>query len=285
MKSRLLSKCFLTLGLLLFLTLLMPLTKASAASIDNEKNDSYRLNLKSITLVKGKSFPLKVYNLGENAKVLFKSDNPDIASITEDSGIISANKVGTAVVTVTIKDGAYPVSLTCDVTVGLPAFSVKLTKSRIILGVDKSDYLSVILKPINTIETAKFSIKDYNIASVSANGRITAKKAGLTYAFAEIDATNVDGTPRYSRCTVIVTSSEDAPKLEEYFNSHPEFDFINDDELNKALDEYFNTKYDPTSSTALDKSLNKFLDDKFNLANYKAQRDAALAKMLNQTDY
>lgn len=62
-------KCFMFLGLLLFLTLLTPLAPfdmktASATEIGKEKND-YRLNLKSVTLVKGKSFSLKAYNLTE----------------------------------------------------------------------------------------------------------------------------------------------------------------------------------------------------------------------------
>lgn len=283
MNKRLLFKCFISFAFLLFFTILLPLTdfntvSVKAASIDPEKNGDYRLNLKSITLVKGKIHQLKVYNLSESAKLFFKSDDEEIASVSED-GTITANKVGDTVVTVTIKDEANVTTLECKVTVGLPAFSVKLTRSRIILGVDKTDFLNAILKPSNTFEDARFSSNDSSIASVSIGGRVTAKKVGLTYAFAEIDVLNADGSRRYSRCTVIVTSSDDASLVENYFSNHLELDLIAEDDLNKALDEFFNTKYDPASATSVDKSLNRFLDDKFDLAKLSAQRDADIAKM------
>lgn len=278
MKKKLLCKCLITFGFLLFFTFLLPFTsaKATTTSNENEKND-YRLNLKSITLVKDKSYTLKVYNSGDD-KVLFKSSDVEIASVSED-GVITANKVGTTVVTATVIDGANKIPLTCDVTVGLPAFSVKLTKSRVVLGLDGTDFLNVILKPSNTVENARFSSKDSSIVSVSPAGRLTAKKYGLTYVFAMIEASYSDGTPKYSRCAVIVTSPTDAPILDAYFSNHPELDYISEDDLTKALDEYFNTKYDPNSSTSLDKSLNRYLDDKFNLADYRAKRDADLAKI------
>lgn len=280
MKKKLLCKCLITFGFLLFFSFLLPstLAEATTTSIENEKND-YRLNLKSITLVKDKSYTLKVYGLSETAKVSYKSNDVEIASVSEDGGVITANKVGTTIVTATIIDGAIKTPLTCDVTVGLPAFSVKLTKSRIIMGLDGIDFLNVILKPSNTVEDARFSSKDSSIASVSTGGRISAKKYGLTYVFAEIDAKDSDGRCKYSRSTVIVVSPADTTILDGYFSSHPELYYINEDDLTKALDEYFNTKYDPNSSTSLDKSLNRYLDDKFNLADYRAKREAELAKI------
>ncbi len=282
MKRKLLCKCFISFGLLLLLTFVFPYhylnpNTAQAASIDTEKNDGYRLNLKSITLVKGKSFTLKVYNTNENAKIVFKSDDQEIASVSSD-GTITANKVGSTVVTATIKDGASITNLTCDVTVGLPAFSVKLTRSRIVLGLDKTDFLTVILKPSNTVEAARFSSNDPTIAYVSTGGRVTAKKVGLTYLFAEIDASNVDGTRKNSRCTVIVTSKDDAPLVEAYFKDHPELDYIPEDDLVKALDDFFNGKYSASSQTSVVNSLDSFLDEKFNLAKLRSTREADLAK-------
>lgn len=251
-------------------TMLLPVTQAKAYSINDTKSEDYRLNVNSITLVKEKSFSLKVYNTSENAKLSYKSNDTEIVSVSED-GIITANKVGTAIVTVIVKDGATPSSsLNCEVTVGLPAFSVKLTRSRIVIGLDKTDYLNVILKPSNTVEGAKFSSNNSSIVSVSSGGRITAKKVGLTYVFAEIDAVSADGRPKYSRCAVIVTSQTDAALLENYFNDHPELDSINEDDLIKALDEYFNTKYEPSSASFIS-SLDRFLDDKFNLSDLRSK--------------
>jgi uncharacterized protein YjdB len=288
MKKKLLCKCFVTLGLLLFFTLLIPFTSynaatAQAASIDKEKSDDYRLNLKSITIVKGKSFVLKAYNMSENAKISFKSDNAEIASVSED-GTIAANTVGNTIITVTIKDGTNTTSLTCDVTVGPPAFSIKLTRSRIVLGLENSDTLKVILKPSNTAEDARFSSYDSSIVSVSTGGRATAKKLGMTYLFAEIDATNSDGSRKFALCSVIVASTEDVPLIEAYFSAHPELDSIAEADLTKALDDFFNGKTDASSAkvaevskSTLVNNLNRYLEDTFKLSDLRAAKES-LAK-------
>lgn len=280
MKQNFIQKCFLTLSLLFFLTLLSPLSTAKAANIieggktESSKIEDYKLNLKSVTLVKGKSFQLKAYNISANAKVSFKSDNQEIASVSGE-GVITANMVGNTVITATIKDDIGIINLNCEVLVGPPAFSIKITKSRVIIGLDKSDYLNVIMKPSNTVEAARFSSYDSSIASVSTGGRITAKKLGLTYIFAEIDALDSEGKNRFDDCTVIVTSPEDAPLLDSYFSDHPELDMIPSEDLTKALDEFFNVRYTPTANTSLVSSLNRYLEDKFKLADLRAIREAA----------
>ncbi|MDF2906018.1 MAG: hypothetical protein K0R34_1339 [Herbinix sp.] len=297
MKKKNLCKCLITLGLLLFITLLLPLTSynvvtAQAANIEKETKDSYRLNLKSVTLVKGKSFTLKVYNLGASSKVSFKSDDAEVASVSDD-GTISANKVGATTVTVTIKDGSDRTALPCDVTVGPAAISVKWTQERAFVGLGNEDILKVIMKPDNTTEVARFSSYDSSIAAVSSGGRLTAKKIGMTYLFAEIDAANLDGTRKFAICTVFVTSSKEAPLLEEYFSKHTELNRISSYDLNKTLDEFFNggsaeaaITADGAGESGLIKALDNYLEGKFKLseirAKIKAEQDA-LTKS-NNTD-
>ncbi len=299
MKKKSLCKCFITLGLLLFITLLLPLTSynvttAQAASIDKEKTESYRLNVKSITLVKGKSFALKVYNASTNAKITFKSDDAEVASVSDD-GTISANKVGATVVTATIKEGSDKTPITCDVTVGPAAISVKWTKERVFVGLNNDDMLKVILKPDNTTEVARFSSYDSSIAAVSAGGRISAKKIGMTYLFAEIDATNPDGSRKFAVCTVFVTNSKDAPSLEDYFSNHPELNRISSYDLNKALGDFFNggdaeaaVTADGATEAALTKALDSYLEDKFKLseirAKIKAEQDALTKSSNTETN-
>jgi uncharacterized protein YjdB len=245
--------------------------------------NDYRLNLKSITLVKGKSFTLKAYNLSEGAKVSFKSDDSEIASVSED-GTITANRVGVTIITVTVKDGVDNPSLTCDVTVGPPAFSVKITKSRIILGIDKTDLLRVILKPSNTAEDARFSSYNPEIAYVSIGGRVTAKKKGYTYLFAEIDATDSDGSRKFSVCNIIVTSPEDAPLVETYFNEHPELDMISESDLSAALEEFFNGSSAAKDGLSTVEALNQFLNTKFDLSAKRNDRDATIRAAQNQME-
>lgn len=286
MNKKIYFKCIITLGLILFFTLLLPITSfnlktAWAGVIEKENYNDYRLNLRSITLVKDKSFTLKAYNLGESAKVSFKSDDSEIASVNED-GTITANKVGITIITATIKDGNNTTSLTCDITVGPPAFSVKITKSRIILGLDKTAIIRVILKPSNTAEDARFSSYDSAIASISSiGGRVVAKKIGFTYLFAEIDASNFDGKCKFAASSIIITNPEDTPLLETYFNEHSELDMIPEADLSDALAVFFNgedvTKTTQTDKLSLVESLNKFLNKKFDLEALRKEREAAIS--------
>lgn len=288
MIKKLIKKCLLTLGLLLFFTLLIPSysTQTSlAASIDKEKNGDYKLSLKDLPLVKGKDFTLRVYNLKDSSRVSFKSDDSEIASVNND-GVVFGKKVGSTTITAVIKDGSDSTSLTCDVEVGPPAFSVKITKSRVILGINDTDQLRVILKPLNTTEEARYSSYDSSIANVSINGRVSGRSFGLTYLFAEIDATDDDGNHKYSACPAIIVNSNSVSDLEDYFDKHPELDMVSEADLNAALDKFFNgdsaRKY---SSNNLVDALNKYLDNKFDLSQLRKAREAVISKTsVNESD-
>ncbi len=286
MNKKSICKCFITLGLLLFFTVLFSFASndavtAKAANLtgtDKEKTESYTI-VKSVTLVKGKSYTLKVFNLGEKAKLNFKSNDAEVASVSND-GTITANNVGSAVVTVTIRDGGVKTSLTCDVTVGPPAISVKWTKERVYLGLNSEVILKVIKKPDNSPEDVSFFSNTPEIATVSSGGRISAKKIGMTYVFAEINP-NPDGSRRLSMCTVFVTSAADAPLLEGYFNSHPELNRVSSNDLMKALDEFFNggsaaAAVGADGTSTLMNDLDKFLEGKFKLSDIRAQMKAEI---------
>jgi len=195
-------KCFFALGLFLFFTVILPLpnmgnSKAAASSVETEQPD-IKLNVKSKSLIKDTTFALKVYNVSNNQKISYKSSSTSIATV-DDSGIITAVDFGTATITVTVKEGFKTISTQeCQVTVGPPAISVKLTKSEITLEVGDRTTLTAILKPNNTVEEAKFISNDYSIASVSIGGQVTARAAGVTYVFASIS------NGKYDVCKVIV---------------------------------------------------------------------------------
>lgn len=267
MKKIFLSRCLITFGLLFF-TLHIPfittsnVMTASAASVEEEKSD-FKLNVMSNTLVKGKSFNLKVYNLNTSSKVSFKSNDSEIASVSED-GTVTAIKVGFTTITVTVKEGFKSTSLTSEITVGPPAISVKLTKSRIIIGKDKIDLLKVILKPSNTAEDAKFSSYDTSIASVTVGGRVIAKDLGFTYLFAEIGEESLDNR-KFAVCSIIVTQLENVEDLEMLFNEHPGLDLIAEQDLALALEEFFNRDSDGTTKLTQAKELYRFLNGKFDL--------------------
>ncbi|NLL71966.1 MAG: Ig-like domain-containing protein [Clostridiales bacterium] len=213
-----------------------------ASEIEKEKNNEYRLNLNTITLVNGRSFTLKVYNLEADAKVSFKSANPDIASVNEN-GTFTANKVGKTTITATVRRGLTTTPLTCEVTIGPPAFSIKMTKPIIVLGLDQNYLLEVVMKPTNTAELAKFSSFDSSIASISSGGRLTGNSLGMTFVFAEINATNPDESRKFASCNVIVIDPEEVSQLNEYFSDHFELSLVPEAQLSSALYEFFNKIY------------------------------------------
>ncbi len=161
-----------------------------------------KLNVKTKTLVTEKTYQLKVYNLADTQTVTFKSDHPEFASVDEN-GLVSANAVGTAIITATVKHAAKTVKqLECEITVGPPAISVKLTQPTIILMDGRKALLKTILQPLNTVENVKFSSLDNLIASVSSAGRVTARSIGTTYIVAAIN------NGKYDTCQVIVVDEE-----------------------------------------------------------------------------
>ena len=93
-------------------------------------------------------------------------------------------------------------TLTCTIVVGPPAISVRITKSEITLEKGKRALLRTIVSPYNTVESAKFTVLDPSIATISTGGQITAKSVGETYAFALINNGKLDF------CKIIVTEAD-----------------------------------------------------------------------------
>jgi len=184
----------LGLVLVLVLTLGIVASPISAKAAAPE----LKLNVKTKTLVTEKTYSLKVYNLADNQTVTFKSDHPEFASV-DDNGLVSANAVGTAIITATVRTASKIVAqLECEITVGPPAISVKLTRPTIILMNGRKTLLKTILQPLNTVENVKFSSLNNLIASVSSAGRVTARSIGTTYLVAAID------NGKYDTCQVII---------------------------------------------------------------------------------
>jgi hypothetical protein len=189
-------------GLILFLGVICPIGNVHTAFADETQD--IKLNVKSQTIVKGKSFSLYVYNLNEGQEVTFVSSEPAIASVDE-FGIVTGNLVGSATILVTVTEGENTVDiLSCDIKVGPPAISVQFSRLELALTVGQKVTLERIVLPLNAVETAKFSSHDRKIATVSAGGRVTAKAEGSTYIFAQLD------NGRFAVCKVYV-----CPKLEE----------------------------------------------------------------------
>lgn len=155
---------------------------AQAASEDNSEN--IRLNIKSSkNLISGEECILRVYNLEDSQKATFKSSDSNIIRIekeTRNKATLVAKEVGSAKITVTVRDGFWKIkTIVITVYVGPPAQSVKLVDSKVVLKVGEKTTLKAILKPGNTVEDGKFKSSDSSVASVTAStGYVTALSPG-----------------------------------------------------------------------------------------------------------
>lgn len=187
----------------------IPAEKDTSKDSDEKKAPVIKLNVRSKSLVKGKTYKLNVYNLTEEQKVSFKSDTPEIVSVDEE-GLITGEDFGSAVITVTVKEKTKLITtLTCEITVGPPAISVKLTKNELMLMVGKRTNIRAILQPYNTVEEIKYLSSDTTVATISTGGRITAKSTGTAVIYAMLD------NGKFDCCTLTVVDKETYQKLME----------------------------------------------------------------------
>ncbi len=202
----------LVLGIIFFFVLFLPITGRSnvvqAKEVTTKEDTTVKevlpeikLNVNSRDLVKGKSFLLKVYNTSENQTISYKTSDDKYVTVT-DSGLVKGIDIGKATITVTVKEGHKTITtLQCEITVGVPALSVRITKSDVLLVVGQSTTLKVLVAPYNTVEEIRFSSSDYDTIDITPGGRIKAIKEGIAYVYAIVDND-------FSKCKVNVISEE-----------------------------------------------------------------------------
>ncbi len=144
---------------------------------------SPRLNIKNLSLAKGSTYKLRLYNISKDDTVSFQSSDTDTAIVKSTKGnlcTIKAKSSGQAVITAIVSDeNSDSVSeLKCKVTITPPAVSVKFCKKKLKLKVGQSRKVKVSKKPLSSFEQPRFISENPSIASVSSNGTITAHSTG-----------------------------------------------------------------------------------------------------------
>lgn len=141
---------------------------------------SVKLNVKSKTIYKGKTYQLKAVVSPSNTttkKVSWTSSNKAVATVSS-GGNVTAKKAGTATITVKTANGK---KTTCKFTVKNPvnAKSVKLNAKSRTVKKGKTYQLKAVINPNNTTyKSLTWSSSNSKIASVSSKGKVTAKKKG-----------------------------------------------------------------------------------------------------------
>lgn len=129
---------------------------------------------------------------------LFTSSNTSVATV-DLLGKITAKGPGTATITATTN---YGTTATCQVTVNpLLASSISLSQTSMNLAIGATRTLTDTILPIVTSNKAvTWTSSNNDIATVDANGTITAIKQGT----ANITATTADGTNLSADCLITV---------------------------------------------------------------------------------
>lgn len=137
-----------------------------------------------------------------NSKVTWSSNNKDVAEV-DQTGMITAKKEGSAVITVTAQDGSGKTA-TCQVNVtDIKVTGITLSASTLAMQTEDVKQLSVTnITPANATNKAlKWESKNTWVATVDESGNVTAKNPGE----ATITVTAADNGGAQATCKVTVT--------------------------------------------------------------------------------
>ena len=137
-----------------------------------------------------------------NSKVTWSSNKPTVAEV-DQTGMITAKKEGSAVITVTAQDGSGKTA-TCQVNVtDIKVSGITLSASTLAMQTEDVKQLSVTnITPANATNKAlKWESKNTWVATVDDSGNVTAKNPGE----ATITVTAADNGGAQATCKVTVT--------------------------------------------------------------------------------
>ncbi|MBQ1991606.1 MAG: Ig-like domain-containing protein, partial [Clostridia bacterium] len=159
------------------------------------------LNKASVILGVGETFDLNSSLPSDTASysVKYSSNNTDIATVKEAGGLVTAKKVGTAVITATTYNGK---TATCTVTVKNAPTKLSLNKTTATLGVGETFNLISSIPSDTACYNIKYSSSNTAVATVDeASGLVTAKSTGRAV------ITALTHNSKKATCTVTVRNA------------------------------------------------------------------------------
>ena len=177
------------------------LTATCEVTVEPTLATSITLDQTAVTLKATESATLTATVLPEtttNKEVVWSSSDSEVASV--ENGVVTAHKVGTAIITATTTDGSN-LTATCEVTVEPTlATSITLDQTAVTLKATETATLAATVLPETTTDKGVvWTSSDSEVASV-VNGVVTAHKVGT----ATITATTTDGSELTATCEVTV---------------------------------------------------------------------------------
>lgn len=177
------------------------------------------LNTTSLSLTEGETQTLTATVSPSNAtdkSVTWSSNNTSVATVSS-TGVVTAKSAGSAIITVTTKDGSK--TATCSVTVKAKTVSVtgvSLDYTSLTMTEGETQTLTATISPSNaTDKSVTWSSSNTSVATVSSAGVVTAKAAGTV----TITVKTNDGN---KTATCIVTVQEEKPSYYHIISSAEE---------------------------------------------------------------
>lgn len=175
-----------------------PITDPATDPTEPTPPDTVNLNKTSITLGVGESYTLIKSSPTDSdlTNAVYTSDNEICTVVDGVTGKMTAVAVGTAIITITTKNGA---TASCEVTVKAAPTSISLNKTTLTVGVGETFDFNSSLPSGEGAYYIVYSSSNEAVAPVeAAGGLMTAKKTGT----AEITAVTYNGIKVF--CTVTV---------------------------------------------------------------------------------
>lgn len=200
-----------TLALLLALTMMLSLCSFTAFAEGETGTgtgatavDSISLNKSSMTLEEGKSETLEVTFSPEGSSGNVTWDSSDKTVATVAGGSVAAVKAGEAIITANCNGKTAQCTVTVTAKpVEVQDISITTKKDMMVVG-EKFKFVAT-LDPTNaTIQTITWSANPSDVAAVSADGEVTAIKAGTATIMAKGGS---DAAPKTDSVTVTVVEN------------------------------------------------------------------------------
>ena len=173
------------------------------------KSLSVKVTTKTVD-IKGKStISVKSVKPANASKaVTYKSSNKKIATVSS-KGVVTGKKAGKVNITVTSKKNKKVKKVVKITVKNLKPSSVKVSAVKATVVVGKTNTLKAAVKPAGVYCPVKWTSSNKAVATVSSNGKVTAKKAGT--ATITVKATQKNSKGKYLSTTCKVTVVDKTP--------------------------------------------------------------------------
>lgn len=167
------------------------------------------INKTSLDLLVGKTYDLNIKNTAKNAAYEWSSNNQKIATV-DKNGLVKGKAKGDAVITCKVKSSGQSYSLKAEVHVIAPAKTVSIPDNTMQLKVGETVALTYKVSPSSSNDKITWNSDDKTVAAIDKNGKLTAKKVGIT----KITAVTLSGVKDtisvavYDESVMVITTAD-----------------------------------------------------------------------------